>query len=99
MQLEIIDDRLNFGRLDLADIAQNFRYRAGTHAHGCRQTAFGLARLLQPPLDHPDIQHGPSFPNFRNYSNSDYQKSSLISISEYQKLRTERETFRLGGDA
>jgi GcrA cell cycle regulator len=28
----------------------------------------------------------PSFPNFRNYSNSDYQKSSLTFISEYQKL-------------
>ena len=27
-----------------------------------------------------------SFPNFRNYSNSDYQKSSLTLISEYQKL-------------
>src|ERR1700736_7018641 len=27
-----------------------------------------------------------SFPNFRNYSNSDYQKSSLTFISEYQKL-------------
>src|ERR1700694_3455291 len=28
----------------------------------------------------------PSFPNFRNYSNSDYPKSSLTLISEYQKL-------------
>src|ERR1700737_96224 len=28
----------------------------------------------------------PSFPNFRNYSNSDYPKSSLPLISEYQKL-------------
>jgi hypothetical protein len=28
----------------------------------------------------------PSFPNFRNDSNSDYQKSSLTLISEYQKL-------------
>jgi GcrA cell cycle regulator len=29
---------------------------------------------------------GASFPNFRNYSNYDYQKSSLTLISEYQKL-------------
>ena len=29
-----------------------------------------------------------SFPNFRNDSNSDYPKSSLTCISEYQKLRT-----------
>jgi hypothetical protein len=28
----------------------------------------------------------PSFPNFRNDSNSDYPKSSLTLISEYQKL-------------
>jgi GcrA cell cycle regulator len=28
----------------------------------------------------------PLFPNFRNNSNSDYQKSSLTLISEYQKL-------------
>jgi hypothetical protein len=27
-----------------------------------------------------------SFPNFRNNSNSDYPKSSLTLISEYQKL-------------
>src|ERR1700730_9836257 len=27
----------------------------------------------------------PSFPNFRNYSNSEFQKSSLTLISEYQK--------------
>jgi GcrA cell cycle regulator len=30
----------------------------------------------------------PFFPNFRSYSNSDYQKSSLTLISEYQKLST-----------
>src|SRR6476661_8591494 len=29
----------------------------------------------------------PSFPNFRNNSNSDYPKFSLTLISEYQKLR------------
>jgi len=29
---------------------------------------------------------GHSFPNFRKNSNYDYQKSSLTSISEYQKL-------------
>jgi len=28
---------------------------------------------------------GYSFPNFRKNSNSDYQKSSLTSVSEYQK--------------
>jgi len=33
----------------------------------------------------------PSFPNFRNDSNSDYPKSSLTLISEYQKLY---ESFR-----
>ncbi len=50
------------------------------------QSALGLARLLQSPFDQPDVQHGQTFPNFRNDSNSDYQKSSLTFISEYQKL-------------
>src|ERR1700709_1768048 len=39
----------------------------------------------------------PSFPNFRNDSNSDYQKSSLTFISEYQKLRMRRTRQEEGG--
>src|SRR5881227_3453704 len=38
----------------------------------------------------------PSFPNFRNHSNSDYQKSSLTLISENRKLT--RTNGKLGLD-
>src|SRR3954451_5350473 len=86
IEFEVVDDGRDFRRLDQAQPRQDFRHRARTNAHGRRQTALGLARLLQSPLDHPDVQHGTSFPNFRNYSNSDYPKSSLTLISEYQKL-------------
>src|ERR1700730_2639833 len=86
IQFEIIDDGLDFRRLDQAGVGQYFGHRARANAHRGRETPLGLARLLQPPLDHPDIQHGASFPNFRNDSNSDYPKSSLTLISEYQKL-------------
>ena len=65
---------------------QDLGNRAGANAHRRRQPALGLARLLQPPFDQPDVQHGQTFPNFRNDSSSDYPKSSLTFISEYQKL-------------
>src|ERR1700710_2495363 len=86
VQLEILHDRRNFRRLDQANPGQNLGDRARPNAHRRGETALGFARLLQPTFDQPDIQHGSSFPNFRSYSNSDYQKSSLTSISEYQKL-------------
>ena len=76
----------DFRCLDQPHSGQDFGNRARTDAHRRRQTALGLARLFQSPLDQFDVQHASSFPNFRNYSNSDYQKSSLTSISEYQKL-------------
>jgi hypothetical protein len=65
IQLEIIDNGLDFRCLDLADFGQNFRNRARTDAHRDGQTALGLARLLQPPLDHLDIQHGAIFSEFQ----------------------------------
>ena len=40
----------------------------------------------------------PSFPNFRNESNSDYPKSSLTLISEYQKLGGHRTRSGISDD-
>ena len=48
----------DFGRLDQADFGQDLGNRARADAHRRCQTALGLARLLESPLDHPDIQHG-----------------------------------------
>ena len=56
----------DFRRLDQAEPGQDFRDGARANAHRRRQTALGLARLLQPPLDQPDIQHGASFSEFQN---------------------------------
>ena len=44
-----------------------------------------LPGFFQSTFDQPDVQHDPSFPNFRNHSNSDYQKIKLdfyFGISE-----------------
>src|ERR1700689_2362730 len=94
IQVEVIDDGLDFTRLDQADIPQNFRHCARAHAHGGRQTALGLARLLEPPHDRPDIQHGATFqygatlPNFGREINYDYQKKRLTFNSEYRNIET-----------
>jgi len=40
------------------------------------------------PFDQPAVQHGQTFRNSGNHINSDYPKSSLTFISEYQKLMT-----------
>src|SRR5262249_29590236 len=62
--------------------------RARAHAHGPRQTPLGLARFLQPPLDHRNFQHGRHSCRFpRKEYDSEFQKSSLTFSSEYQKLR------------
>jgi hypothetical protein len=65
VQFQIIDDRRDFRRLDQPGVGQDFGNRAGPDAHRRRQTALGLARLLQSPLDHPDIQHGTIFSEFQ----------------------------------
>jgi GcrA cell cycle regulator len=49
---------------------------------------------LQPPFDHPDIQHGRIFLNSRSECNSDFPKSALTLISEYQKLSGKRREIR-----
>src|ERR1700676_3381623 len=86
VEFEIIDDGLDFRRLDQTDFRQDFRNRAGADAHRNGQTTLGLARLLQSPLDHPDVQHAGILLNFRSKINSDFQKSDLTGISEYQKI-------------
>ena len=65
IQLKIINDRRDFRRLDQPGVGEDFGNRAGPDAHRRRQTAFGLARLRQPPLYHPDIQHGAIFSEFQ----------------------------------
>src|SRR5437879_6594820 len=58
VQLQIFDNGRDFRGLDQAQPRQNLRNRARAHAHRLRQTALGLARLPQSPLDHGDVQHG-----------------------------------------
>ena len=60
IELKIFHDRNDFRRLHQALAAEDLRHRAGPHAHGRRQAALALARLLQAPLDHCNVQHGDS---------------------------------------
>src|ERR1700682_5788065 len=85
IQLEVIDDRRNFRGFDQARFGQDLGNRARADAHRRRQTALGLARFLKAPLYHLDIQHAAIFLNFRKEINSDFPKSTLTFISEYQK--------------
>jgi hypothetical protein len=65
VQFQVIDDRRDFRCLDQPGVGQDLGNRAGPDAHRRRQTALGLTRLRQSPLDHPDIQHGPIFSEFQ----------------------------------